>query len=147
MLRRATFLVFFLGAVACRKETEQTGADDVVFEFVAAMRRVHGDPSAGDAVVKLLWEPARENLEERARRASALSGRELSQGEMIVPSWFALHLSPERAEVREDGDWAEVTVFGASDESVQLRCLKENGKWRVALELPPLAPIRQREEE
>ncbi len=146
---RLSFVVFSaaVGMLAgCQKEAREVGPEDVVFEFVAAMRRVHGDVPAGEAAVELLWEPARDNLRERARRASALSGRELSVGEMIVPSWFALHLSPERVEAREDGDWAEVTVFGMGDESVQMRCVREDGKWRVALELPPLAPIRHREE-
>lgn len=132
--------------VGCQKEAREAGPEDVVFDFVAAMRRVHGDVAAGEAAVDLLWEPARDNLRERARRASALSGRELSVGEMIVPSWFALHLSPERVEAREDGEWAEVTVFGVEEESVQMRCVQEEGKWRVALEVPPLAPIRHREE-
>ena len=126
---------------------EATGPDDVVLEFVASMRRVHGDLAAGDAVAELLWEPARENLKERARRASALSGRELSSGEMIVPSWFALHVVSERVEVREDGDWAEVTGYGSGKDPIQMRCIKESGEWKVALELPPLAPIRQREAE
>jgi len=97
-------------------------------------------------VLELLWKPARDNLQERARRASALSGRELGAGEMIVPSWFALHVVPDRTEVRIDGDWAEVTVISASGESVQGRCIREAEGWKVALELPPLAPIRQREE-
>lgn len=134
----------FLGA--CQQETQERGPEDVVSEFVNTMRRAHGNIRDGEAAVALMWEPARENLEERARRASALSGRELSAGEMIVPSWFALHLSPERIEARRDGEWAEVTVYGAGEESVQLRCVQEEGKWRVALELPPLAPIRHREQ-
>jgi hypothetical protein len=132
--------------VACQQETRERGPDDVVSELMSTLRRTHGDPLDGEAVVDLLWAPARANLKERARRASALSGRELSPGEMIVPSWFALHLSPERIEARKDGDWAEVTVFGAAEESVQMRCVQEDGKWKVALELPPLAPIRHREE-
>lgn len=110
------------------------------------MRRAHGDPADGERVVELIWEPARANLKERARRASALSGRVLLPGEMIVPSWFALHLSPERIESRRDGDWAEVTVHGAGNESAQMRCVLEDGNWRVVLELPPLAPIRHRDE-
>lgn len=146
---RRLFAPFFASALllgACQKETQERGPEEVVSEFISTMRRTHGDPADGEAVAELLWEPARENLKERARRASALSGRELSPGEMIVPSWFALHLSPERVEARRDGEWAEVTVFGAAEESVQMRCVKEEEKWRVALELPPLAPIRHREE-
>lgn len=137
-------LGFSLGA--CQQETPERGPEEVVHEFVNIMRRVHGDPLIGEAAFELLWEPARENLKERARRASALSGRELSVGEMIVPSWFALHINPERVEARRDGDWAEVTIFGAGEESVQMRCVYEEAKWRVVLELPPLAPIRHRQE-
>jgi hypothetical protein len=149
MTGRQGMWLFLLGvaSLGCGREAEATGPDDVVREFVASMRRVHGDVASGEAVVRLLWEPARDNLKERARRASALSGRELSSGEMLVPSWFALHVSPERVDVREDGDWAEVTVSGPGQDPVQMRCIKESGVWKVALELPPLAPIRQRDAE
>ncbi len=118
----------------------------VVSEWIAKMRQVHGDEQAGRDVVGLLWKPARDNLKERARRASALSGRELSPGELIAPSWFALHLVPERTEQRIDGEWAEVTLTSAAGESVKARCIQEEGDWKVALELPPLAPIRKLEE-
>lgn len=141
--------VFLFAAIllGCQKEAVPQGPEDVLMDFVARMRRVHGRAGEGEAVVNLLWEPARQNLKERARRASALSGRELSPGELIVPSWFALHLSPERSVARIDGEWAEVTLYGGSGESVQARCIKEKAEWKVALELPPLAPIRMREEE
>jgi hypothetical protein len=142
----APALVCALLLGACQKETRELGPEAVVSEFISTMRRAHGDPADGERAAELLWEPARANLKERARRASALSGRELLPGEMIVPSWFALHVSPERIEARRDGEWAEVTVFGAAEESVQMRCVLEEGNWRVALELPPLAPIRHRDE-
>jgi hypothetical protein len=132
---------------ACQQEELRTeGPAEVLKQFILAMRGVHGESEAGQAVVELLWSPAVSNLEERARRASALSGRELLPGELIVPSWFALHLSPDRLDVRLDGDWAEVTVSDSSGASIQTRCKKEEGGWKVALELPPLAPIRAREE-
>jgi hypothetical protein len=130
----------------CQKEEQPVGPQEVLKQFIVAMRNVHGEPAAGERVVELLWAPARKNLEERARRASALSGRDLSPGELIVPSWFALHLSPDDLSVRLDGDWAEVTVTDSSGNSVQTRCKKEEDGWKVALELPPLAPIRVREE-
>lgn len=110
------------------------------------MRQVHGDSEAGERVVSLIWKPARTNLKERARRASALSGRELSEGEMLAPSWFALRLAPERTAERIDGEWAEVTLFGRTGEQAVARCVREEGAWKVALELPPLAPIRHRTE-
>lgn len=130
----------------CREKQKAPGPDDVVANFVSAMSRAHGAPESGQRVVELLWEPARENLEERAERASALSGRELEAGELIAPSWFSLHVVPEKYESRIEGQWAEVTVIGTRGERVKTRCRKEDGEWKVALELPPLPPIREREE-
>lgn len=131
--------------LACQKEEAPLGPSGVVAAWISQMRQVHGEDAAGKEVVELLWKPARENLRERARRASALSGRELSPGELIAPSWFALHLIPETTEERIDGSWAEVTLTSASGEQVKARCIQEEGDWKVALELPPLAPIRKRE--
>src|SRR5688572_6733625 len=108
-------MIFGAGLLlGCQKEVAPQGPEDVLMDFVTRMRRVHGQAEERDAVVELLWEPARQNLKERARRASALSGRELSPGELLVPSWFALHLSPERSVARIDGEWAEVTLSGGS---------------------------------
>lgn len=146
-LKVALIFLALAGVAGCERQEAPPGPADVLMKFVSKMRQVHGKPEDGDQVVELLWKPARENLEERARRASALSGRELSPGELVVPSWFALHLPVERAEARVDGEWAEVTAFGPAGASVQARCIREEGEWKVALELPPLAPIRMREQE
>ena len=136
-----------MGVVAgCEKKQSQDGPEDVVLEFIAKMRQVHGDDEAGERIVELLWRPARDNLKERARRASALSGRELSQGEMVAPSWFALRLVPETTQERIDGNWAEVKLIDRAGQQAVARCVREDGVWKVALELPPLTPIRQRVE-
>ncbi len=128
----------------CEPAPTQEVPGRVALEFVNAMRRVHGDLEAGKAAYNLMWQPARKNLEERARRASALSGRELHPGELIVPSWFALRLIPESYEERIDGEWAQVTLTDASGQSSNARLVLEEGKWKVALELPALSAIRSR---
>lgn len=148
-VRRLALSALATALLSCSTQQEEPGSsrrpDDVLRRFVSNMRQVHGEDQAGEAVFELLWKPARDNLLERARRASALSGRQLSPGELIVPSWFALHLALETTEVRIDGDWAEITVTDSTRGSVQVRCRREEDGWKVALELPPLAPIRQRE--
>jgi hypothetical protein len=136
-----------LQLLGCDKEPEAERPGVVALGFVSAMRRVHGNPESGKQAYGVLWEPARKNLQERARRASALSGRELHPGELIVPSWFALHLIPERFEERIEGNWAQVTLFDAAGQSSSSRLVLEEGKWKVALELPPLSAIRSRDEE
>lgn len=134
------------GALACEEQPAPRGPDVVVQELLLGLRRAHGSPEAGAKVVELLWKPARDNLAERAARASALSGRELGPGEMLAPSWLSLALLPEHFEWRKDGDWAEVRVTSADGRSMSTRCALENGAWKVALELPALPPIRQRVE-
>lgn len=136
-----------LGLLACQSAPQDEGPGRVAWEFVMAMRRVHGDLEEGKTAYNMMWEPARKNLQERARRASALSGRELHPSEVIVPSWFALHLIPESYEERVDGNWAHVTLLDPAGHSSTARLVVEEGKWKVALELPPLAAIRSRIEE
>jgi hypothetical protein len=88
---------------------------------------------------------SRENLAERARRASALSGRQVTPGEMLAPSFFSMHLSPASTEVHRTGESADVTILGRDGRRVVVRSVLEEGHWKVALELPALSPIRQRE--
>jgi|SRR6478735_6063158 len=132
--------------LGCEERPAPRGPDVVVQEFLRGLRSAHGNPEAGAKVVELLWKPARDNLTERAARASALSGRELGPGEMIAPSWLSLALLPDHFEWRQDGAWAEVRVTAADGRSLSTRCALEDGDWKVVLELPSLPPIRQRED-
>jgi hypothetical protein len=66
---------------------------------------------------------------------------------MLAPSRFWLSFLPKRYSARVDGDWAVVTAIG--DEATQryeVKCVREDGHWRVVLVLPPLAPIQHRDE-
>ncbi|HVY28004.1 MAG TPA: hypothetical protein VHB79_15715 [Polyangiaceae bacterium] len=128
----------------CEEEGSDNEPDRLVAEFVARMQRVHGDRKAARAAYDLLWSDARRNLAERAKRASDVAGREIAPEEMLPPSRFTLHHKPLRYEARVDGDWAEVTVTGEDATTDRVKCVREDGKWRVVLELPPLAPIERR---
>ena len=114
-------------------------------EFIARMQRVHGDPRAARAAYELLWVDARRNLAERAKRASAVAGREIAPEEMIAPSHFSLAYRPKKVSAHTDGDWSEVTVSGDNTSlSHVVKCVREDGRWRVVLELPLLSPIQRR---
>lgn len=141
---RLFMVVLAFVALGCEERPAPRGPDVVVQELLLGLRRTHGSPEAGAKVVELLWKPARDNLAERAARASALSGRELGPGEMLAPSWLSLALLPDHFEWRRDGDWAEVRMTSADGRTMSTRCALENGDWKVALELPSLPPIRQR---
>lgn len=136
-----------LALSACREAPREEGPGKAALRLVATLRQVHGDPAVGQRAFALLARPARENLEERARRASALSGRTVLPGEMLVPSFFSMHLSPVTHEERIEGDRAEVTFIARDGRRSIVRMVREDTHWVAALELPPLSPIRQRERE
>jgi hypothetical protein len=137
------------GLIGCEREAVDTRPEQVVEEFIQRMQRVHGDPKAARAAYELLWVEARRNLAERAKRASAVAGREVAPEEMIAPSRFSLKGMPKRYSAEVDGDWALVHIIGESSETApyNVRCVREDGHWRVVLELPPLAPIQRRPED
>jgi hypothetical protein len=132
--------------VACEAEANDSTPERVVQEFMDRMQRVHGDSHAARLAYELLWADARHNLAERAKRASAVAGREIAPEEMIAPSHFSLAYRPKKLTARTDGDWAEVTVLGESNEAAPraVKCVREDGHWRVVLELPLLPPIQRR---
>ncbi len=147
--RRVTLALFGLlpaacVLAACQQEPSDVEPDRLVADFIQRMQRVHGERKSARAAYDLLWADARRNLAERAKRASDVAGRELAPEEMLPPSRFSLHHKPRKYEARVDGDWAEVTVTGEDGSSDRVKCVREDGNWRVVLELPPLAPIERR---
>src|SRR6476469_6253750 len=132
-------LLFALGSVqtGCEAEAKDSTPERVVREFIDRMQRVHGDPRAARLAYELLWVDARRNLAERAKRASAVAGREIAPEEMIAPSHFSLAYRPKKLTARTDGDWSEVTVTGDANSAPHtIKCVREDGRWRVVLELP-----------
>jgi hypothetical protein len=141
---RAALFALPVALMACEEEAADGEPDRVVAELVQRLQRVHGDRKAARAAYELLWSDARRNLAERAKRASDVAGREIAPEEMLPPSRFSLHHPPRHYEARVDGDWAEVTVTGEDGAVNRVKCVREDGKWRVVLELPPLPPIERR---
>ena len=135
-----------LGGVGCEAEPKDSTPERVVQEFMDRMQRVHGDPHAARLAYELLWVEARRNLAERAKRASAVAGREIAPEEMLAPSHFSLAYRPKKLTAHTDGDWSEVTVTGEvnSTQPHIVKCVREDGRWRVVLELPLLPPIQRR---
>ena len=138
-------LVLSLSQAGCEAEAKDSTPESVVLEFMDRMQRVHGDPRAAHLAYELLWVDAKRNLAERAKRASAVAGREIAPEEMLAPSHFSPVYWPKKLSARTDGDWSEVTVSGeANTEPRTIKCVREDGHWRVVLELPPLPPIQRR---
>ena len=149
MMRRGRWfaLVFVLALVlGCEREAVDEEPARVVEEFVLRMQRVHGDPLAARAAYELLWGPARQNLGERAKRASAVSGRKVLPEEMLAPSRFFVRFQPKDYRAQVQGAWAMVAMIedGAEPRRQVVKCVLEQGRWRVVMELPPLPSIQKR---
>jgi hypothetical protein len=145
LLAAALLAATMLAGGACQREPMDAQPARVVREFIERMQRVHGDPRSARAAYDLLWAEAKYNLGERAKRASALSGRKVAPEEMLAPSRFSLRFTPTKYAAEVSGDWAVVTVTGeAPGQRHQIKCVREDGAWRVVLEVPPLPPIQRR---
>jgi hypothetical protein len=140
-------LLLSLPAAACKNDVVDAGPEAIVEEFIARMQRVHGDPKAGREAYDLLWSEAQRALVERAKRASAVAGREVAPPSMLAPTRFSLAFTPKRYKARVDGNWAVVTVTGEDpSQRHEVKCVLEDGHWRVALVIPSLSPIQKRDE-
>lgn len=115
--------------------------------LIERLESVHGDPERGRAALALIWRKGRENLEQRAERASAAAGRKLAAEDMLVPSRFGMNFTPKTFTSVIDGEYARVFVKGdrASD-IAEVHCVLEEGRWRVVLDLPELPLIQKRGE-
>src|SRR4051812_32322317 len=100
MRRLAALAALLLGLGACDAEAVDSSPERVVSELIERMQHVHGDNKAAHAAYELLWSDARHNLAERARRASAVAGREIAPEDMIAPSRFSLAFKPKKISAR-----------------------------------------------
>jgi hypothetical protein len=156
----STFLRAFIGSwlrlvcgtglvvlVACEAEAVDAKPERVVEAFIERMASVHGDPVRGRAALALLAKKARENLDERAVRASAAAGRKMEPEEMLVPSRFLMNFAPKSYRAELAGGYARVFVQGPNPTDIaEVHCVLEDGHWRVVLALPELPMIQKRGE-
>ena len=132
--------------MGCTRQTSDDTPERAVQEFVDRMQRVHGDATKSKAAYELLAAPARANLEERARRASATSGRTVTPEEMLAPSRFFLSFQPRSWNTERGPDWAVVTAEGESaSQRKQIRCVQEQGHWKIMIDLPELPALERRD--
>lgn len=128
-----------------RHEPDET-PEGAVREWIDRMQ-ASGEREPEAKAIAMLSKQARANLDERAERASAAIGRKLLAEEMIVPWRFSLRFSPQQMKSRIGGDRAVVEAIGADPtERASVPCVREDGHWRVDLQLPPLPLIEKRSE-
>jgi len=142
---RALLLLLPLLAACGRKPVDAT-PEGTARELLERLEVVHGDPRASRAVFDLLSKSAQTNLSDRARRASAATGKRLAPEQMIAPSHYFLRFRPQQWSTRTSGARAVVEVVGLdpATERAGIPCVFEDGRWRVDLALSTLPPIEKR---
>lgn len=138
-LHRRALLACALAA-ACVREREPVTPGETVAAFVAALEASAGDPGARRRVYALLSSRAKAGLDARAARASQVSGRSFEAWEMLAPGRvrMLLQFDPGTIRTQVQGERAIVSVRGRSGGSADVPLVREEGRWRVDLELPPV---------
>jgi hypothetical protein len=133
---------------ACQRKPPDLTPEGAVRELLDRIARIETDPSEARAVYDLLSVPTKQNLIERARRASTTSGRDVPPQDMLAPGRFSLRFEPRKMHTRVAADRAVVDVTGIDPETdrAEVPCVLEEGRWRIEIPLPPLAPIERRPE-
>lgn len=109
--------------------------------FLAAMERSERNEEALRDAYVLLSAPVRRELQERAHIATSYGAREMRPWEMLVRGGFRLSFTPAKGgrgmRERVDGEHALVTVQNeAGDRKAEVPLVREDGRWRIVLELP-----------
>jgi hypothetical protein len=133
--------------VACTPEPANSQPDGAVREFIESMRAFNGRESDAKRLYAMLSKRAKSNLQARAQRYGAASGKTISPSAMLVPARVTPTFEPQRYSANIVGRYAMVEVLGvAAGERAKIPCVFEDGAWRVDLVLPELPPLRRRGE-
>jgi hypothetical protein len=128
--------------LACREPPPNATPEGAVRELARELAELDGDTGSGERAFVLLSEETRKNLELRAERYSAASGKHIPPHRMLAPASFNQRFEAERYESEIRGNQALVKVYGVlEDDFAAIPCVLEDGLWRVHVELPPLPPV------
>ncbi len=134
---RALLIAALLLASSCRSRPDAT-PEGAVQELLRASATAGHDPSAAAQVYALLAPSTRSALEERARRATAITGKAVGPEQMLVPSWTPIRFDVVRTTTTIDGDRATVEVFGPdpATQHASVPLVREGEAWRVVVAVP-----------
>jgi hypothetical protein len=143
---RQLVIVAALGlALGCEPTPFNETPEGAVRELVSLLRGFAGEERDAKALYDLLSERARANLQTRAERYGAASGKTIAPWAMLVPSRMMLSFVPQAYASQIVGKYALVDVVGVTpDQHAQVPCVIEDGLWRVDLVLPELPEVEQR---
>jgi hypothetical protein len=115
-----------------------------VRELYELLSMFDGNDAQARALYELLSGRARQNLETRAERYGAASGKTIPPWAMLVPSHMMPRFVPQDYSAQIVGRHALVEVVGVAAQRAQIPCVLEEGLWRVDVVLPELPPLERR---
>jgi hypothetical protein len=136
--------LFAVAATSCSRKPPNATPEGAVRELLIHLEGYRdGDPAQAKASFELLSKATQENLVARAARFSAASGKRIEPELMIAPASYGSTFDPKALAARIDGPYAIVTARGLlPEERAEIRCVFEDGGWRVHMDLPPLTPLK-----
>jgi hypothetical protein len=154
-LRRSLTAALVIGLAGCTRKAPDLTPEGTVRELLDRIDRSEADPTEARGIYELLATETKANLIERARRASARSGREVPPEDMLAPGRYFRRFEPRgRMYTRFDDsgvlvDHAVVDVVGINPQTdhAEVPCRLEDGRWRIVIPLPELGPMERRIDE
>ena len=144
--RRAFVVLLAFAASACSRSAPDSTPEGALRLFIEKMETSSDDPSAMKEAYALLGPHARANLKERAERASRGQGKRFEPHEMLAEARFGLRFRTKAMATRIEGEEATVQIAGEGpDEKATVKCVRENGAWRVELDLPDVNKPERRD--
>jgi hypothetical protein len=145
-VKRALYAAVLVAALGgCEADAAVETPDGAVRAFFELVRGYHGDEREAAAIHELLSTRARKNLEARAERYGAASGKTIAPWAMLVPSRMVPRFPPQGYSAQIVGKYALVEVVGVGPTEVaRVPCVLEEGAWRLDLVLPELPPVQRR---
>lgn len=142
VVRIATALAL-LALLGCDARRVDATPESTVRELTERLRELHGDKDSASAAFELLSSATKESLTIRARRYGAASGKNIAPAAMLAPASYLERWPAHEMNTTIVGAHAMVELRGrTADERAEVRCVYEDGGWRVVIDLPLLPDVR-----
>ena len=137
--RRVALLALLLG---CSRAPEDGSPEGAVSLWLERAEDGRDDAESAKARYQLLGPAARDNLEERADRASKSLGKRVEPFEMLAVGAGGVRFHPRSIHAETKGESALVTVMGSGpNEVARIQTVRTREGWRIEPDLPP-TPIQ-----
>ncbi len=134
--------VALVALAGCGRKPPNATPEGAVRELVERIRRTGTDAVSAKAAYDLLAKSSQANLNARAERYSAASGKHIAPEAMIAPASFVERFEARELSAEIVGSHARVTAAGLlPGERAEIPCVYEDGGWRVQIDLPALPPV------